>query len=219
MTARRIAALIAPPCAIAAILAACSSSTVLSTTDAGTSSGAGTSGLVVREDANEEPLPKRLAAVSTRLQPSSVTREPCPFDGPFVDIGKVEPWQPIEDGSGSADADKAGVFCRVIPNAAGTAFDVFGSVDSPAAPGTPRSTFQGTISASGDGSPVIFSISKNKDDFASNQCRFNLTKPAHGIAAGRFWGTVVCEEAETITFDKLCRSIAEVRFENCRTKE
>ncbi|MBS2013361.1 MAG: hypothetical protein JST00_10765 [Deltaproteobacteria bacterium] len=220
MPSRRAEVAIAVPVIVVwafAVTSACSSSTVLSSTDGGSTSGAGTSGLVVRDASGDEPLPKRRGAMTSSLTDHPDQREPCTSEGPFVAIGKLDPPEPVEDES-IIDGLKARVSCTVAQvGGSNEAFDVSASIDFDVTNG--RSMYvQGRITAAGDGSGVLFSMGKGKDTFASNSCRFGFGKAVHGVAAGRVWVEVRCSEIETVSFDQLCTSVAEIRFENCRLK-
>jgi len=217
VSAHRIAAALGPIFAMMIVGAACSSSTVLSTTDGGVgTSGAGTSGLVVREDANEEPLPKRRGIFSSRLTDHPDQREPCKVDGPYLDIGTFDPPTPIEDEQ-IVDGLKAHVFCTVSSILGTDMYEVSANIDFDASNSRSMSV-QGRINTSGEGSGVLFSMGKGKDTYAANGCRFHFGKAVHGVAAGRVWAEVDCSEIETVAFDQLCTSVAEIRFENCRLK-
>lgn len=217
MGAHRIAAAAGPVLAMIALAAACSSSEVLSSTDGGGgTSGAGTSGLVVREDANEEPLPKRRGAFASRLTDHPEQREPCKVDGPFLDIGTLDPPAPVEDDT-VVDGLKAHVFCTVASVLGTDSYEISASIDFDAA-NSRSMNVQGRITTSGEGSGVLFSMGKGKDTYAANSCRFRFGKAVHGVAAGRVWAEVACSEIETVAFDQLCSSVAEIRFENCRLK-
>ncbi len=197
----------------------CTKSEILSTTDGGTSGSPGTSGVIVRQDASDEPPPPARAIVETSIGPSPVTREPCPVDKvtPYFTLGTFSPPAPVDDRAAYTNGI-ASVYCNVTPkDATGANFDVSGSIELSGPDGgkvTVSAYVRGT-SVSG----VVFTVGKNgKEEYLSNDCTLDIH--ASGIAAGRFWGDFSCVEGETLLLgggkDRLCWTRGQVRLENCR---
>jgi hypothetical protein len=132
--------------------------------------------------------------------------------GPLFTIGSFgPPAMPVDD-QGSFGSGTVSVSCSVVPSATG--FDVkLQAMLSGNAGGS--ITVQGAVTDSGmqTGLDVVTTSYTNK--FAQLDCTMTYDASSGGPAAGRIWGTVVCNKGVDLQKNQTCQITAQIRFENC----
>ncbi|MFO0667837.1 MAG: hypothetical protein U0174_28040 [Polyangiaceae bacterium] len=153
----------------------------------------------------------------------------CPSVGPgWIEIGTFKrpdaDLQPIIDGQ-QFNGRAVTVQCIVAPDGDAFSIQLSGKLQ-----GTGSLEVKGKVKASGESTGITTTFSR--DDFGTirqSDCKFELyhapgvhPNPAWkdpDVATGRIWGRVTCDNAivsETAD-EKICKGVADFRFENCAT--
>jgi hypothetical protein len=142
----------------------------------------------------------------------------CLAAGQSIAIGTFSPIAPAKHGDVGPDGAKTELSCKVAPEGSGFAINVSFDVSNAGAvvQGFAMSGLR-TASGTANGSALV-GFALPDLDYASTACTFDPTAATGGvggIAAGRYWTTFHCTDAQRNGSSDLCDIDGEVRVENC----
>ncbi|MDB4946538.1 MAG: hypothetical protein JWP97_6072 [Labilithrix sp.] len=119
---------------------------------------------------------------------------------------------PVDDG-GEDQQGTVTITCNVKES--GDQFDVAATAQLTGAFGG-AVTIAGKINRGTDSPDVTMNVTRKGETYSSRACTVSFdTSLNHAVAAGRIWANITCPDAEAPSQQKVCRSSAQFRFENC----
>ena len=138
------------------------------------------------------------------------------FRGPTKDATTI-----IIDGENNAAGNPVSISCSVIPN--GDKFDVDATALIDAQTGG-SVHIQGSFGTTGEQTGITANFQRaDYGSFAAKNCSVSYFAEGEdttgtsfrGVAAGRVWGFLTCDDAENPQGPTACAATAQFRFENC----
>ncbi len=167
---------------------------------------------------SDDTPPKPRVTFDSFIEPGTHTTKDCPENNRWFQIGLFgnpnagQPVTPIDDGA-SDQQGTASVSCSVRET--GDSFDVRATAYLSGATGG-SVTIIGLFKATGDQTGIAVSMTKEGRTYTQADCVAKYdTQIGQGVAPGRVWASIICADAEAESLQRICKTSAQFRFENC----